>query len=433
MNQVNFAQHHPKFKTIYFYYHKGLYQDFRFDHECRREFHSLSGLKNLEFLQLVCFSLIGSPFEQLTRLRNLSLNNCDFKTADTRLFADVANLEVFDLRHPQNYAHVDFGLLSNLKWLSIENTESVSFLPHLSLNLRVLKLIESLKGNFLGKQNFQHHPSLVSLDLFDSEFTSFDAKCLSEFPELKHLKLGPFIKELNLDYTFLSRLESLDLENNHFECLDYAFNKLANLKSLKLNYNEQLLVSSNTFVGLKSLEVLEMIGLFHENLSLSADLFRDLGRLTSLNISRNQLIYLDPNIFSHMPLLERLDLSYNFLQLDLDTFANLKRLRFLDLSGNRLGRLYPEVFKHLSDLDELNLSANRLCHITRSMWKGLGNLRKLFLNQNPIESIDPIDFLTMKKLDLVELTRTNLSQEKQFYIENMLKPSTRIYLDIHED
>lgn len=93
------------------------------------EFHSLlNGLKNLEFLDLACFGLINYPFHNLANLRKLSLNDCDFSQASSRLFEGVAcTLEIFEVRFPQNDAHIDYKLLFNLKRLIIEKGIFKSF------------------------------------------------------------------------------------------------------------------------------------------------------------------------------------------------------------------------------------------------------------------------------------------------------------------
>lgn len=139
--------------------------------------------------------------------------------------------------------------------------------------------------------------------------------------------------------------------------------------------------------------------------SKGKEVFQPLKNLMSLELSLNELYSLDSGMFAYMPHLTELDLSSNELSIQKETLFHLNRLRKLNLSGNRVGlSLGDEIFSTLSSLEELKLDENNIKTIYGEMFKGLENLKEIYLRNKSLE-IEKDAFSLMKNLEMVYLYR----------------------------
>ncbi|XP_036590077.1 adhesion G protein-coupled receptor A1 [Trichosurus vulpecula] len=82
-------------------------------------------------------------------------------------------------------------------------------------------------------------------------------------------------------------------------------------------------------------------------------------RTVSLILTNNKILGVKSGAFLGLPSLERLDLKNNLISVvEPRAFLGLPLLRRLDLSNNRIGCLTPQVFAGLNGLHKLNLSGN---------------------------------------------------------------------------
>lgn len=175
----------------------------------------------------------------------------------------------------------------------------------------------------------------------------------------------------------LSNMSVLVLSNNIISNITgNVFQNLTVLRTLSLDHN---LISSPsldrwTFSWLGNLETLY---LGHNALKeLNGSWFQKSYSLRTLLLQGNLLTSLDSSTFASSDLrsLETLDLSDNLIAyVGRDSFRNLPRLSSLDLSRNRLQNM-PDSLSYLSRLSMLNLDLNR--------WNCSCELRELahFLN-----------------------------------------------------
>lgn len=176
------------------------------------------------------------------------------------------------------------------------------------------------------------------------------------------------------------------LSNNNISTITgNAFQNLTVLRMLSLDHN---LISSPsldrlTFSWLRKLETLH---LGHNALTeIIGSWFQQTNSLKTLLLEGNLLTSLNSSTFASSDLrsLETLDLSDNLITcVGRDSFRNLPRLSNLDLSRNRL-QYMPDAFSYLSWLSMLNLDLNR--------WNCNCELRELvhFLNSY-IQSPDKV-------------------------------------------
>jgi Leucine-rich repeat (LRR) protein len=89
-----------------------------------------------------------------------------------------------------------------------------------------------------------------------------------------------------------------------------------------------------------------------------------------LDLSHNQISWIEKRAFRNVSSLEILDLSNNRITADVlipeifeghydpETYIPLKTLKVLRLGNNELHSLNPDLFEHLPNLEELSLDSN---------------------------------------------------------------------------
>ncbi|KAB2039718.1 hypothetical protein ES319_D02G029900v1 [Gossypium barbadense] len=181
----------------------------------------------------------------------------------------------------------------------------------LSTNLFRNNTISSLEGL----------SSLKSLTLSDNDLQgSLDTKDGGRKLELTHLE------ELNLDF-------------NHFNTSVFAsLNKLSNLKSLSIRFNELKgsidMKDYLLFCFIKQ----NLIETSSMNLFIKFSGWCDLRNLEVLDVSENALEGMLPHCFSNLTSLRELDISRNHFQIPLSfaPFANLSNLKALSINENKM-------------------------------------------------------------------------------------------------
>lgn len=82
-------------------------------------------------------------------------------------------------------------------------------------------------------------------------------------------------------------------------------------------------------------------------------------RLDNIDLSNNNLTYINADLFIGTKNLSVISLAYNPLHLDAEqTFLNLPTLKQLNLQGCNLSNVYSTTFRNLTELTELNLHNN---------------------------------------------------------------------------
>ncbi|NWI98187.1 TLR7 protein, partial [Pitta sordida] len=114
----------------------------------------------------------------------------------------------------------------------------------------------------------------------------------------------------------------------------------------------------------------------------------------TLDLSRNNVFFINPSDFQGLSSLRCLNLSGNAISQTLNgsEFSYLSELKYLDFSNNRVDLLYQTAFSELKSLEILDLSNNQhyflaegVTHVLNFM-KNLAYLRKLMMNENDIST-----------------------------------------------
>lgn len=131
-------------------------------------------------------------------------------------------------------------------------------------------------------------------------------------------------------------------------------------------------------------------------------------RLQYLDLSHNELNYLDKLLFEHTPELRKLDLSYNnFETLDEGTdesLAKLEKLETLDLSYTGIMELPSALLGDMKHLSELFIKGNKFLSVPESLSLVGSTLEILHISDNPIEVISRESFAKLVKLEQLNMS-----------------------------
>ncbi|XP_063156046.1 leucine-rich repeat-containing protein 69 [Candoia aspera] len=218
----------------------------------------------------------------------------------------------------------------------------------------------------------------------------------------------------------LSNLERLSLRDNRLFRLSHEMAALSRLKVLNLGNNNFEEVPEQ----LKYLMSLQKLHLFGNKITkISPLIFDELKNLVLLNLNKNQLSYLPPEI-GRLQNLECVSLEKNKLENIPKEFCCLRNLRELHLSHNFITTL-PEEIRQLTKLTILILSRNKIAYLPDGICKlkrlkvldvagnniqifpkamGYLQLEELYcednplLQKNPVSAIQEEDILTLKEV-----------------------------------
>lgn len=325
-------------------------------------------LKNLQYLNIVgnCLSDIikKNVFSPAKYLRFLDLSNFNITKIDDSAFVDLPVLARLNLSNnhieaiePNNFKGVD-----NMYSLDLSHNN----LTHLSFNKSILT--NNLKALYLNNNKlrniskpFVNKCKLIYLDISNGDVSDLTALSADIFPNLT----------------------ALHLANNkikHFN--NPQINTLTTLIDLGLSSNE----INN--IDLSHFKELMTIDLSNNNLTyLNSTLFKNNEHLQSLDVSRNNIKDLPPGTFQFMKNLKLLNLSSNYLtKLRFGSLKGLHKTEVLDLSKNYITVLDVDVFHECDELKTLIIDYNRIktFDVERLILNSLRKLKTLSLGGNPI-------------------------------------------------
>ncbi|XP_017054060.1 uncharacterized protein LOC108096727 [Drosophila ficusphila] len=239
--------------------------------------------------------------------------------------------------------------------------------------------------------------------------------------------VGPnFFLNLGLKNVASIKIANCTLEYLHAE----AFNGLDNLYALNLTDVGLALINPDTFANNKMLRMLTISGNDLSVMSSVRYLLKS-NSIEELDLSRNNLMELNPKAFSKLTNVVYINLSQNSLKkLPETAFETVTLLEELDLSYNSLTELPRDIFNtttlsilHLKyntfngdlhfgtkDLQQLDLSFNSIESVHHSMFDKMPGLTNLNLKGNGIKRIQPDSFLTLKLLRHIDLSINELDQ-----------------------
>ncbi|CAI9267424.1 unnamed protein product [Lactuca saligna] len=380
-------------------------------------FRELTSL-NLSYDFLDKLEIMKTGLERLSSLKKLEILdlslNYDIDNDILPSLSTLTSLKILDLSHTGLNGNYPISALENLEVLSLSFcyfniTFEIQELAHL-INLKKLDLSNTW---YLGTPNIQDCKSLSrmkrleSINLSGNSFNKSIISCLTALPSLKILDLS-YSTSLGTsfpvqEFNDLRDLEVLLRRNGFSGTLPMeAFASFHHLEILDLSENSFVGSIPSTIQGLSSLRVLS----FAEN-SLNGSLSDD-GFCESQN-------------------LQELDLSNNMLHGSLpQCFDSLTSLKLLDISSNQFsGILPPSLIANLTSVEYIDFSHNNF--EGSFSFSSFSNHKKLevvrFRSDNDIfevETEEPIDWIPMFQLKILELSNCNMKMPKGRIIPGFL-------------
>ncbi|KAL3860789.1 hypothetical protein ACJMK2_010856 [Sinanodonta woodiana] len=347
---------------------------------------------------------------------------------------DTQNVIIEGMSHEQ--------MLSNLKF----STVSLPQLSEFSFTMGLLERIEddsfqslfNLKKLYLNKNQisvisndaFRGLVKLEELDLSRNKLQYISTTIFSPLPNLQNLNLSENqINDLPVGVFHVQRnLNTLRLSGNMLgQIQTLAFRGILSLRELHLQNCGLSVLSYDFLVTNSFLKVLDLSNNFLQSLPNGAD-FRHLQILTHLNLSSNQISFLNNTQFEGLNL-EILDLSHNRIEQIMQNTFEFASIRHLDISYNQLRTIADNSFRELGfKLKTLNLSGNKeLKALTKQSLGGLYSVQELNISSCSIRHIDNDIFHFSSGLQDIDISSNQiqympsveyLSQLQSLKIEN---------------
>lgn len=178
------------------------------------------------------------------------------------------------------------------------------------------------------------------------------------------------------------------------------------LNTLDLTFNQIVYLQDAQFQMYSSLQ----------HLNLSYNMIKDLPRhvfrnqrLHKLSLSHNNLHAIPFQVFAPMEDMYLLDLSYNYIVTILDHFFKFNRyIEVLLLNNNKISKLTSNALADLTELKRLDLSYNSLTFFSMGLFDALINLEYLNVANNPIQNLASGTFRGLSNLKELNLSGNKL-------------------------
>ncbi|XP_066588883.1 chaoptin-like isoform X2 [Prorops nasuta] len=350
---------------------------------------------DLEILLLrnnILTKLKSETFKGAGKLKELSLSFNHLTELDDDCFLGIEkSLDILELSFAfatDVFPQRALRPLKNLLWLVLDNNNFQTIEATAFYSFQQLRYInlESNRLHFLPERVFMS----------------------SVHPELRDVKLGYNFLESIPEETFhnFTELRSLDLTGNRIKVLGQdAIVDCPKLVTLSLAYNWIVKLERGSMAGLQSLRFLHLE--FNRLNILDLDVVAEIGGPDfALNASYNSLTIIEPG--TTMNNLTRLDLGFNNItQLPADTFNGTPDLKSLDIRSNYISSLEPGTFS-LHHLESLILRDNKIEHLRKQSFHGLGSLQILDLGNNWITQLPTEQFRNLRNLRVLNLSGNRL-------------------------
>ncbi|KRZ33587.1 Leucine-rich repeats and immunoglobulin-like domains protein 2 [Trichinella pseudospiralis] len=318
---------------------------------------------------------------------------------------DVPLCATFFVVAMHNYMCVMNASFNNLATICDHSLLALKRLQHLHLDYNNIHALES--------NCFQSLSALQVLTLVKNKLRRIPKEAFITLQQLRKLNLSRNrLRKIDwFSFKGLHKVQILHLERNALSLInDGAFGNLAQLLELYLNNNKLTSVGQTWLYGLEKLEKLVLSS--NSVSMIESKGWRFCQRLLILDLSKNRLSALDSNIFSYLQRLEKLDLSENAIsRIDEKALSSLGNLEFLDLSNNQLSDVFmsgQHIFLRLSKLKVLKLNNNKLRSLPSNVFRGLDQLTRLELLNNPIIIFAEDSIPRIETLEIIALNSSDV-------------------------
>lgn len=217
------------------------------------------------------------------------------------------------------------------------------------------------------------------------------------------------------DFVQLTELRYLDFSHNLLSNISAnAFSGNIHLRSLVLEHNY---LNGDDVLSAGKMTSLRELYLSGNRID-DVDKFTVFSSLSTLDVSKNELVRVPETFLADLPNLRRLVLSGNRIEefvVDVPSSSGGSMLRELNLSSNSITRF--SISGQLRDLEVLDLSWNRLLFIDPDSLASLPNLLVLVVSGNPFEDFPDFAFQYLTNLKHIEVN----------YLQNLATISENVF------
>lgn len=277
------------------------------------------------------------------------------------------------------------------------------------IETRVLDLSKN-KLRSITPDNFSSFLQLEDLDLSDNLISVIEPGSFRSQLALRSLTFRSNLLQLVPAGVLsgLSNLTHLDLSHNRLVVLlDHGFQDLRRLTSLEVGDNELVFIAQRAFTGLLGLRSLT---LERSNLTVvPTDALAHLHNLVELRLRYLSISLLKPYSFKRLLRLRHLEIDH-WPWLDTVPPLSLHSLNLttLYITNTNLSAFPGPALRNLLYLTHLNLSYCRIQHIQQGELGNLPHLKELHLRGARLASIEPMAFLGLKALRLLDVSENCL-------------------------
>lgn len=323
-----------------------------------------------------------------TRYSYININDDNIDNIDSNALYGYGQLTSFIIKS-NSLTIIDLGIFKgsvNLDSLSftssslikITNLENIKFpnLKYLSVSGNISKSIE------IGNNVINAMRNLTYLELY-SQLNPLKPNQLSALTNLKSFEMRTSNQTSITKAMFngLTSLEMIRLSGNHIKTIDvHTFESMSKLFFLALNSN-----SITSFEYLQIPKSLVGLLLYENNMNYFA-LSRTMGVISYLRINDNRFRSFKSMDFTFLANLINIDLSNNPHAYPYEIAGHLKPLVNLTqalLSNLSISSIDADYFKYNRKLELIDLSRNNISRIDNSAFIGLDNLKTIDLSNNP--------------------------------------------------
>lgn len=309
----------------------------------------------------------------------------------------------------------------------------------------------------IGKNAFKYYANCIEMNLSNNGINVIEEGAFAQLGKLTHLNLSHNLIEdlvtdfLLVSYEYYSEVQVVDLSYNSLkELRSNVFNEAPKLTTVYLNNNHLTFLSPNVFSDIRNLKHLYLGNNMLASLSFVSEAVKNVLTLDvsynmlsevhsndtymflslqNVNMSHNNINFIESNSFSRVFDLEIIDLSNNLIESDIEPllFFNNIKLRHLDLFNNGIKSIQDNSFIH-NHLEYLNLERNFVTgDINENTFAGVRLITSLNL---PNQNITNIRTRTFE--DMTNLVHLNLSGNQIITIEadSFINADSVQYLDL---
>lgn len=286
------------------------------------------------------------PFEHLTTLEALHLDDNDIWNLTENVFEPLVSLDILSLRNNNLsvLTVLTFGGLVSLRYLHLEGNQIESISPEVLRPLIDLQYLYLDYNNIsiLENETFAHVPKLKVLSISHNNIEDVDELAFNSGAiESLYLNDNALISLPRQFFAHFNFVTYMDLSRNQLTFEDVSFEGLKMLLVLYLEHNNIAAIRPLSFVPLTDLTILVLSN--NKITHLRSGTFLGLNKLRRLYLNGNLIQVVDGNAFQGLSSVEKLYLQDNLLEkcLNNDALKGLLKLKELLVERNNVTCIAP--------------------------------------------------------------------------------------------